>query len=856
MPARSERRKHRIPGGSDQTLAALRVRVFVVYFAEDTPNPAHECTGSPRALLFMTITPIENQKRRLLEAVAFGFILLMAIVAVFDAALWLSLPVGGAIFGIDLALSLVMAGTVAGVRYLARNEQYEAASWVLICVLAARTVITVGVIAPEQIEFLAPGYLIVVVLAQVLIGSRGGLIAGIASLPMFALAYLNGDIHEQATLPSVAASSLLIYVTVGGVVQLTLRAMQQAMLRQNVLLMEMERARRDLQDSEKQFRAITESSPTGIIIQQDGHVVYANPRLAEMARCVQNEVYGLSLWDFFSPEDADKLRAQLQRRQSDPSADIRSEQVVLKPRKGPSLWCEVAIVDATYRDREAIVATLLDVSERLRAQHEVQRERDFTRNIIDAADAIIMALDPRGNVLRFNPAGERITGYSEETLRGKPFWEHLYPPEAQDRSRMLIRGIYEGNTRGHLEDTVLTSSGEERIISWHYVAQLDPSGKVVAIITVGIDVTQQRMLERQSVAAERLRALGQMAGGVAHDLNNTLAGIMGPAELLLLDETDAERRHELSAIVAAARRGSETVKRIQRFSQARTDMDRQVFNLRELADDVIHTLRPRWRDQAQREGVRIAVKNEITEDLLVVGSSGEIGNVLTNLIVNACEAMPKGGSITVSGHQGGDMTVFSVRDTGTGIPEDMIDDIFQPFYSTKGADNSGLGLAVIRGIILRHGGNISVESKLGEGTRFTVSLPAAQRLEDHEEAAAPAAEERGPLHILVVDDTRPIADFASTALRRMGHKADTAYDGNAALAKLRENAFDVLLTDYGMEGLSGVSLAREARRMHPNIKTVIMTGWDLAAGEFEGIDAALAKPFTIGQLKELIEEGL
>jgi CheY-like chemotaxis protein len=202
------------------------------------------------------------------------------------------------------------------------------------------------------------------------------------------------------------------------------------------------------------------------------------------------------------------------------------------------------------------------------------------------------------------------------------------------------------------------------------------------------------------------------------------------------------------------------------------------------------------------------------------------------------------------------MTVFSVRDTGTGIPEDMIDDIFQPFYSTKGADNSGLGLAVIRGIILRHGGNISVESKLGEGTRFTVSLPAAQRLEDHEEAAAPAAKERGPLHILVVDDTRPIADFASTALRRMGHKADTVYDGNAALARLRENAFDVLLTDYGMEGLSGVSLAREAQRMHPNIKTVIMTGWDLAAGEFEGIDAALAKPFTIGQLKELIEEGL
>lgn len=804
----------------------------------------------------MTLNPLPEQRERLLRAVAFGFLALMGAVAALDLALWLGRSDAAGVYMLDLALTVVVAGAVMGVQLLARRDHYTAAAWLLVGALAARAIVTVGVVAPERFVVLAPGYLVVIVLAQVLIGSRAGFIVALGAVPMYIFAYEN--LQERADLlaafPGSILASMFLYVTVGGCVTLALHYMEQGLGRARALLGENERARRELQESEEQFRALAESSPTGIVIQQDGHLVYANPRFAEMARAVRSDVFGLSLWDFFDPKGADSLRARLSGARETGAAHD-PVQLLFQPLKGKPIWCEAAVANAVYRDRDAIVANVLDVSDRVRAQREVQRERDFTTNIINAADAIIMALDAEGRVTRFNPAGERITGYREEELRGRSFWECVVPEDDRPQALALIAGVSPDNSRGQVESVWLTKGGEERTIAWRWVAQTSPSGDVRGIIAVGIDVTQQRILERQAMAAERLRALGQMAGGVAHDLNNTLAGILGPVELMLMDEQDPERMRELAAVAAAARRGAETVRRIQRFSQARTDLDRQVFNLRELVEEVIHTLRPRWRDEAQRRGVAITVADHVPDDLTVTGSVGEIGNVLTNLIVNACEAMPSGGEITITGSRIDDMVQFAVEDTGCGMTAETVDSVFQPFFSTKGADNSGLGLAVCRGIILRHGGSIEIDSEPGRGTVFRITLPSGALAAARGPVSARAAA-TGALRCLVVDDTIPIADFAGAALAKMGHHATVVYTSDDALGKLREESFDLLLTDYGMEGLSGVHLAHEARRLHPDIKTVVMTGWDFADDEFEGVDASLSKPFTIGQLSETIEQHL
>lgn len=802
----------------------------------------------------MKLDPLPEQRERLLRAVAFAFLALMAVVAALNVSLWLRRPEAAGVYVLDLGLTALMAAAVMGVQLLARRDHYEAAAWLLVGALAARVIVTVGVVAPESVVVLAPGYLVVIVLAQVLIGARAGFVAILGAVPMYVFAYANLQQRPDvlAALPASILAGLFLYLTVGGFVTLALYYMEQGLGRARALLGQNERARRELQESEEQFRALAESSPTGIVIQQDGHLVYGNPRFAEMARCVRSDVFGLSLWDFFHPTGADALRARLASGGDANAGAHHPVQLLFKPLKGEPIWCEAAVAHAVYRDRDAIVANVLDVSDRVRAQQEVQRERDFTTNIINAADAIIMALDAEGNVTRLNPAGERITGYREEQLQGRPLWERLVPEEQRPQVQDLIAGVSAANRRGQLESVWLTKGGEERTIAWRWVAQTDASWEVTGIIAVGIDVTQQRVLERQAIAAERLRALGQMAGGVAHDLNNTLAGILGPVELMLMDEQEPERARELEAIAAAARRGAETVRRIQRFSQARTDLDRQVFNVRELAEEVVQTLRPRWRDEAQRRGVAISINNLVPDDLTVTGSVGEIGNVLTNLVVNACEAMPSGGEITITGSRVDGMVQFSVQDTGCGMSPETMEGIFQPFFTTKGAENSGLGLAVCRGIILRHGGNIDVSSEPGRGTTFSVTLPSGVRTVGAQQAAA-SAQAAGMFRCLVVDDTIPIADFAGAALTKMGHDTTVVYTSDDALEMLREQTFDLLLTDYGMEGLSGVNLAHEARRLHPHIKTIVMTGWDFADDEFEGVDASLSKPFTIGQLSEIIE---
>ena len=804
----------------------------------------------------MNQRPFGEQRRRLLRGVTLGFIVLMALVFIADLAMAITMHEDRVLYTVDLVLTVLMAGAAIGVQALARRERYDTAAAILIGALATRAIVTVGIIVPEKVQTLAPAYLVVIVLAQVLLSSRAGVLAGLGCVPMFAATYANAGPETLDQLPGVISSSLFVYLAVGGFLDLALRSMQRSVHRSNVLLAENERARRELQENEEQFRAITASSPTGIVIQQDGHLVYANPRFAEMAHCLSEDAYGLSLWDFLNPEDVDLLRGRLRGQRRGRAAQILSHQLVLNPIKAEPIWCEVAIVNAVYRDREAVLATILDVSDRVQAQLEVRRERDFTSNIINAADAIITVLDKDGMCIRFNPAGERLLGYAEQEMLGKPFWETLGPPEAREQVLAFLRAIPQGRLRGQLETVWPSKAGEDRHIAWRYVAQTSQAGEVSSIILVGIDVTQQRLLEKQSMATERLRGLGQMAGGVAHDLNNTLAGILGPAELLLETEDSSERSRELRTIVSAASRGAETVRRIQRFSQARTDTDRQVFDLGELVADVVSTLRPRWRDQAQRAGITITINQQVPEDLLLTGSSGEIGNVLTNLVVNACEAMPQGGAITISAQQDGAMTHISVTDTGSGMSPETAANVFEPFFSTKGADNSGLGLAVIRGIVLRHGGNIDVASELGKGTTFRVSLPAATSIEEEGEKPRVAVAQTGPLSFLVVDDTPAIADFAVAALQRLGHEAVAMYGGGEALGCLQQQPYDVLLTDYGMEGLSGVNLAGEAKRLHPQIKTVVMTGWDFMAEEFLEVDASLGKPFTLGQLQELIQQSL
>jgi len=795
-----------------------------------------------------------GDRRQIIELVSAGAATTLGLVGVFCGLHAVLISVGAARYGFSALVSVLVALALVGVVYVARYGYEQLAAWLLIALVAARVILEATAVAPQAYLLLWPLYLAPVLIALVVLGTRAGLLAALGAPVMFVLNYLAlADTPElMGGFEAAVVVNLGLYLAAIALVHVALARMATAVREVKQVAGSHERARTELREREMQFRALAESSPTGILIQQDGRLVYGNPYLFEMAGCLSSDGFGLSLWDFFDEAGGNELKAQLKRRQTLRGA-VGPSLLAFKPLKGHPRWCEVAVAEAVFWQNPAVVANVLDVTERVQAQLAVQRERDFSSNIISTAETLIMATDAAGQVTLLNPAGERLTGYAAAELQGRPYWEVLAPPERRDEAAAVFEEARE-QSRSSAEVTWATKAGEDITISWRHVAQRDAAGAFTGIVGVGLDVTQQRLLERQAMVTERLRSLGQIAGGVAHDLNNMLAGIIGPADLLLLAEEDPQRQQSLNAIMAAATRGAETVRRIQSFSKARTDLDKQVFDLRELAEDVIFSLRPRWRDVAQRQGLTIQIRDEVPPGLVVRASAGEVGNVLMNLIVNACEAMTADGEIIIGGEQRDDTVEFRVRDTGGGMSSETMADIFQPFFSTKGADNSGLGLAVIHGIILRHGGTIAVESALGEGTVFTVTLPTSVSEEAVPEAAAVATAPGAQLRLLVVDDMPDIADYITAVARRAGHEVATEYAGEAALQRLQERAFDVLITDYGMAGLSGTQLADKARRLHPGIRIVLVTGWDVAPGEIEGLSGLLKKPCTRAQVEAVLNE--
>jgi PAS domain S-box-containing protein len=800
-------------------------------------------------------TSEQNNRIANLRAVATGYGVLMGVVAAVEMVR-VSLGIGHvAAQLVDAALSVLALGGALAAGHWARTGRPQAGAWLLAITAALRGGLAAALTAPASYELLWPLYVVPVIIAQIVLTSRIGLLVGLGSLPMFVFTYASLAERPELTeqLPRAVATNLWLYLLVGGLVHIALERMGAALRQADRALGASERTRAELHEREEQFRALAESSATGIIIQQDGHLVYGNPHFLAMAGVRTGNSFGLSLWDFFTESGVEALKEQLARRQRGIARQVPPSEVTFTPLQGPARWFEVAVAEAVFWGKEAVVGNLLDVTDRVEAQLAVQRERDFVNSLIDTAGALIMALDVRGQVVRFNPAAESLTGYETAELADRPYWEVMAPPDGQRQVRDMYEAIIAGDPQGQAEATWVTKNGDEIIIAWHISALRDPDGQLSGMVAIGIDVTQQRILERQAMATERLRALGQVSGGVAHDLNNMLAGIMGPADLMLMDETDPERERALNAILAAAKRGAETVRRIQRFSKARTDLDKQEFDLREMADDVIFTLRPRWRDGAQKQGITLQVLNEVPAGITVHASAGEIGNVLMNLIVNACEAMPAGGQITVTGQQLDDLVEFQVRDNGVGMSSETVEQIFQPFYSTKGADNSGLGLAVIHGIILRHGGNINVDSLPGEGTTFTITLPVGG---DETVSQAQAANKEGnmdTLQVLVVDDMPDLANYIAAVCNRSGHQAEAAYTGEAAVKRLEVQRFDLLITDYGMEGIAGPALAEKGRALHPGIKVVLVTGWDLSDEEAATFDGVLIKPCSREQIQEILQ---
>lgn len=372
------------------------------------------------------------------------------------------------------------------------------------------------------------------------------------------------------------------------------------------------------------------------------------------------------------------------------------------------------------------------------------------------------------------------------------------------------------------------------------------------IATAHAEFEQQR---EKATHAEKMAALGELSFGVAHNVNNTLTGILGRAQLLMRTEDREKTVKGLELIIKSAEDGAHIIRRIQDFARERPSREFQAICVGELIKEVFEMTRPRW-----SEGIRCTSNTTCTS--IVMGDPVELREVLVNMIYNAVDAMPSGGEINLDAFEANQRVIMSIADSGTGMSAEVKTRLFNPFFTTKGKAGTGMGLAVSFGIVRRHDGSIEVDSEVGKGTIFRISLPVANDSSVHFGTAlnSTAASGPRPVRLLVVDDEATIRDVLAESLKAEGCDVVTAENGQVALQIFDEynGEFDAVFTDIGMPDMNGWELATAIRRRSENIALAIISGWaDAISCDTRSVvkaDWVVSKPFDINRISEIANE--
>jgi signal transduction histidine kinase/DNA-binding response OmpR family regulator len=371
--------------------------------------------------------------------------------------------------------------------------------------------------------------------------------------------------------------------------------------------------------------------------------------------------------------------------------------------------------------------------------------------------------------------------------------------------------------------------------------------------------------QKDLVDSERVRALGQLAAGIAHDFNNLLHGILGRAQLLALKLGNKELnlpyiRSQLETIEKLALQGGETISRIQDLSRIRKDVSSVPLDLNSVVTNAVEMTRTKWKDESEARGIRIAVLVRPGILPLTVGDPAEICRVVCNLLINAVEAMPKGGEISLATFHEGDQVLLEVSDTGIGMSEEVRERIFEPFFTTKEI-GQGLGTSIIYGIVARHGGDIRVSSMEGRGTTFHLRLPVISPPSSERICKGKGLREgKAPAKILIIEDGELNRDLFERYVKEMGHLAVVASSGTEGLRIFETQKFDLVITDLSMPGISGLQVAERVKKHSCAVPVVLISGWAVHQDEKRikeaGIDLVVHKPCSVKDFQDAVEEAL
>jgi PAS domain S-box-containing protein len=497
------------------------------------------------------------------------------------------------------------------------------------------------------------------------------------------------------------------------------------------------------------------------------------------------------------------------------------------------------------------VCTARDVTELRKIEAVAREQQSLLTNILESARESIYAVDAAGRFQWCNSATLKGLGCRREDFIGANLLDLIH-----EEDRHMVGEHFVSALAGQPQTYEMRYFSADGNLQYARVdnAPLVVEGRTTGVLGIARDITAQKQERERAARADKLRALGQLASGVAHDFNNSLAAILGRAQLMRRHLNDEASIRNLDVIQTAAEDAAATVRRIQTFARKTHAKEFELLDVSQLVSDAVEITRTRWENEARLRGLNIDVSVSAEEALFTHGNASELREVFVNLIVNAVDAMPHGGKLTINCSRAGERLSLRFCDTGTGMEEEVRQKVFEPFYTTKGMQGTGLGLAVSYGIIERHEGLITVESKLGHGTTFVIDLPVAAA----KPAVAAVAVEavQGSLSVLVVDDELFVRETLSDMLSELSHRVVAADCGRAALAEFTSQPFDLVFTDLAMPEMDGWATARALRKLRPEVPVVMVTGYGATAeapdGELDLISGVIGKPFDFLQVSETI----
>ncbi len=617
-----------------------------------------------------------------------------------------------------------------------------------------------------------------------------------------------------------------------------------------------------LKESEERYRIVVEHSGDGIAMSSGETLLYANPRCLEILGYKNaEEAAGLTVSSFVHPDDRERVLGLLERKQGGEAGPSRLELRVLC-KDGRIAYIESSVARTAYGGEPVLIMLLRDVTERKAAEEERKR----LALLVDKASEMILMTDKAGIVTYANGAFLQVRGKKPAEVVGMRLLDCAGEDDGDFYEGLWARIQKERKWNGRM--TPKGRDGRFRELDVAVSPVRDSSGAVTNYVIVCRDVTTEAILELQLRQAHKMEAIGTLAGGIAHDFNNILAGILGNAELALDEAPEGSAmQHNLEQIFKAGQRGKELVKQILAFSRA----DQQEPILVEAGPLVTETMKLLRSSIPATIDVRHHV--EPGRDKVLV-EAGRLQQIMMNLCSNAAHAMrEKGGVLEVTvkeyqlGAQEGALSelaqgaylVISVSDTGQGMTEAVMERIFDPFFTTKRpGEGTGMGLAVVHGIMKSLKGAITVSSQPGKGSVFSVYLPIAAG-----ETGKTVSEEKGALtggkeHILFVDDDKPLVDMNTLLLKRLGYQVTAFSSSPAAIDEFVRNpdAFDLVITDQVMPDFRGTDLAKKIRSVRKDIPIILITGFSEAVDADRckkmGINHLLMKPIVRHELASVI----